>query len=70
MLGMSKYFQVHNYSSVMQARVAIYNLNGKEARWWCDLNHTKKDELGKLLKYFPRKIHVRKVLSPQGKRVP
>jgi len=44
-LGMSKYFQVHNYSSVMQARLAIYNLNGKAARWWWDLKQTKKDEL-------------------------
>ena len=34
LLGMSKYFQVHNYSSVMQDRLAIYNLNGKAARWW------------------------------------
>ena len=45
LLGMSKYFQVHNYSSVMQARLSIYNLNGKEARWWRDLKHTNKDEL-------------------------
>ena len=45
LLGMSKYFQVHNYSSVMQARHAIYNLNGKATRWWQDLKHTKKDEL-------------------------
>ena len=44
-LGMSKYFQVHNYSSVMQARLAIYNLNGKVARWWWDLKQNKKDEL-------------------------
>ena len=29
-LGMSKYFQVHNYSSEMKARLAIYNLNGKQ----------------------------------------
>jgi len=45
LLGMSKYFQVHNYSSVMQARLAIYNLNGKVARWWWDLKYTKKYEL-------------------------
>ena len=45
LLGMSKYFQVHNYSSVMQVRLAIYKLNGKAARWWRDLKHTKKDEL-------------------------
>ena len=45
LLGMSKYFQVHNYSSEMKARLAIYNLNGKIARWWRDLKHTNKDEL-------------------------
>ena len=32
LLGMSKYFQVHNYSSVMQDRLSIYNLSGKAAR--------------------------------------
>ena len=45
LLGMIKYFQVHNYSSEMKARLAIYNLNGKATRWWRDLKHTKKDEL-------------------------
>ena len=29
----------------MQARLSIYNLNGKEKRWWWDLKHNKKDEL-------------------------
>ena len=29
----------------MKAHLSIYNLNGKEARWWRDLKHTKKDEL-------------------------
>ena len=42
---MSKYFWVHNYSSEMKAHLDIYNLNGKEARWWRDLKHTKKDEV-------------------------
>ena len=42
---MSEYFQVHNYSSVMQARLAIYNLNGKATSWWQYLKHTKKEEL-------------------------
>ena len=45
LLDMSKYFQVHSYSSEMKAWLAIYNLNGKVARWWRDLKHTKKDEL-------------------------
>ena len=45
LLRMSKYFQVHNYSSEMKAHVSIYNLNGKATRGWRDLKHTKKDEL-------------------------
>ena len=31
LLGVSKYFRVHNYSSEMKARLAIYNLNGKSS---------------------------------------
>ena len=45
LLGMRNYFQFHNYSSEMKARLSIYNLNGKAVRWWRDLKHTKKDEL-------------------------
>ena len=45
LLGMRKYFQVHKYSSEMKARLAIYNLNGKAARWWRDLKHTKEVEV-------------------------
>ena len=33
LMGMNKYFQVHNYSSEMKSQMAICNLNGKEARW-------------------------------------
>ena len=29
----------------MKGRLSIYNLNGKEARWWRDFKHTKKDEV-------------------------
>ena len=29
----------------MKDRLAMYNLNGKVARWWRDLKHTKKDEV-------------------------
>ena len=45
MLGMRKYFLVHNDSSEMKAHLAIYNLNDKVSRWWRDLKHTKKDEV-------------------------
>ena len=44
----------------MKARLAIYNLNGKAARWWRDLKNTKKDEVreicwSKLCKIFQEK---------------
>ena len=45
LLGMNKYFQVHNYSSEMKDHLSIFDLNGMEARWWRDLKNTKKDEL-------------------------
>ena len=45
LLDMRKYFLVHNYSSEMKFHLSIYNLNGREARWWRDLKHTKKDEV-------------------------
>ena len=45
LLGMRKYFQVHNWSSEMKSWLSIYNLNRKAARWWIDLKNTKKDEV-------------------------
>ena len=35
--GMKKYFQIYNYSNQLKARMAIYNLTGKEYIWWQDL---------------------------------
>ena len=34
LLGMRKYFQVQDYSGNMKARVAIFNLTGRESIWW------------------------------------
>ena len=34
LLGIKKYFQVQDYSGNMKARVAIFNLNGRESIWW------------------------------------
>ena len=34
LLGIKKYFQVHDYSRNMKARVAIFNLNGRASIWW------------------------------------
>ena len=63
LLGMSKYFQVHKYSSAMKARLAIYNLNGKASRWWRDLKHTKKYELREVCWDTFRKLFQEKYMS-------
>jgi hypothetical protein len=34
MLGMRKYFQLHNYSSQEEGRISIYHLKGKASMWW------------------------------------
>jgi hypothetical protein len=38
-LGMRKYFQLHNYSSHAEGRIAIYQLKGKATMWWDQLVH-------------------------------
>jgi hypothetical protein len=34
LMGMRKYFQLHNYSSHVEGRISIYQLKGKESMWW------------------------------------
>ena len=34
LLGMIKYFQLHNYSSHVEGRIIIYQLKGKTSMWW------------------------------------
>jgi hypothetical protein len=41
LLGMRKYFQLHNYSSHVEARIAIYQLKGKASMWWDQLMQVK-----------------------------
>ena len=38
---MKKYFQIYNYSNQLKARMAIYNLSGKDDIWWQDLKRVK-----------------------------
>jgi hypothetical protein len=37
LLGMRKYFQLHNYSSHVEGIIAIYQLKGKASVWWDQL---------------------------------
>jgi hypothetical protein len=34
LLGMMKYFQLHNYSSQVEGIIEIYQLKGKTSMWW------------------------------------
>ena len=34
LLGMRKYFQLHNYSSHTEGRIFIFQLKGKASMWW------------------------------------
>jgi hypothetical protein len=36
-LGIKRYFQLHNYSSNLEARIATYHLHGKYVIWWDQL---------------------------------
>ena len=60
---MRKYFRVHNYLSEMKSHLDIYNLNGKEARWWRDLKHTKKDEVKEIRWSIFHRIFQEKYMS-------
>jgi hypothetical protein len=50
---MKKYFQLHDYPSRVQTRIANYHLQGKEAMWWDQLkksNHLNEKRVA--CKYF------------------
>ena len=47
----------------MKAWLAIYNLNGKETRWWRDLKHTKRDEVKDIIWSTFSKIFQEKYMS-------
>ena len=60
LLGMRKYFQLHNYSSHVEGRISIYQLKGKESMWWDQLvqvQHIKEKSVTwrEFKKYFEKK---------------
>jgi hypothetical protein len=34
LMGMRKYFQMHNYSMQVEGRIGFYQLKGKASMWW------------------------------------
>jgi hypothetical protein len=60
MLGMIKYFQLHNYSSHAEGRISIYQHKGKTSMWWDQLvqvQHIKEKSVNwrEFKKYFEKK---------------
>ena len=41
LLGMKKYFTIHNYFDELKAKMAIYNMTGKMDIWWQDIKKVK-----------------------------
>jgi len=41
LLGMKKFFRLHDYSENMKARVATFNLKGKVDIWWEDVKNVR-----------------------------
>ena len=41
LLGLKKYFRVHDYSKNLKVWIAVFNLNGKASIWWEDLRNLK-----------------------------
>ena len=39
MLGMRKFFRLHDYSENMKARIATFSLRGRAAIWWEDVKN-------------------------------
>jgi hypothetical protein len=60
LLGIRKYFQLHNYSSHAEGRISIYQLKGKAFMWWDQLvqvQHIKNKSVTwrEFKKYFEKK---------------
>jgi hypothetical protein len=60
LMGMRKYFQLHNYSSHAEGRISIYQLKGKTFMWWDQLvqvQHIKDKSVTwrEFKKYFEKK---------------
>jgi hypothetical protein len=54
-LGLRRYFQLHNYSSNLEARISTYHLHGKAAMWWDQLKQVEHvNEIGITWKQFKK----------------
>jgi hypothetical protein len=74
LLGMRKYFQLHNYSSHAEGRISIYQLKGKESMWWDQLvqvQHIKEKSVTwrEFKKYFEKKYLTKRYYDKKMKEL-
>jgi hypothetical protein len=72
LLGLKKYFRVHDYYENVKARITILNLNGKAPIWWEDLGNVKEFHENELSwkqfeKYFRKKYMSEKCMDGKTK---
>jgi hypothetical protein len=72
LLCMRKYFQLHNYSSHAEGRIAIYQLKGKAPMWWDQLvqvQHIKEKSVTwrEFKKYFENKYLIKRYYDKKMK---
>jgi hypothetical protein len=72
LLGLKKYFRVHDFSENLKARVATFNLNRKASIWWEDLKNMKgvrEEDLSwkRFEKYFQKKYLSERYFNEKAK---
>jgi hypothetical protein len=60
LLGMNKYFQLHNYSACAEGRIVMYQMKGKASMWWdqfVQVQHIREKEVTwkEFKRYFEKK---------------
>jgi hypothetical protein len=74
LLGLRKYFQLHNYSSHAEGIIYIYQLKGKASMWWDQLvqvQHIKEKSitLTEFKKYFEKKYFTKRYYDKKMKEL-
>lgn len=61
-LGMNKFFELHEYANNMKALIAIFSLKGKEDIWWEDVKWVRDIRTDNLSRWEFKRIFRKKYL--------
>jgi hypothetical protein len=56
LLGCRRYFQLHNYSSNLETKIATYHLHGKVAMWWDQLKQVEHINENRITFFLNKKV--------------